>query len=321
MLEGMSITAGQTLGLFLLMAFGAVARYAKLFDADSVRRIADFVLLIVTPCLILTSFRKPFEPELLAGMGWAFLAAVLSHAAGAALARIFVHDPDEARRRAMRFSVVFSNAGFMGFPLEYALLGPDGVFFGSVYVTVFNICIWTYGVREIRGAGESGKFLKSLVNPGTVGIALGLPFFLLPVDLPGPVASAVEGIGGLNTPLSMLVIGFHLAGANFGAALKRPGTYTVFALRHVAVPAMVAAAVIPLAIAGLPGLSPVVALAAVIPAAAPVAASVAMFSVRYGRDPEYPVALVAASTVLSIATMPVAIGAAKALLESAGKLD
>ena len=298
MLEGMSITAGQTLGLFLLMAFGAVARYAKLFDADSVRRIADFVLLIVTPCLILTSFRKPFEPELLAGMGWAFLAAVLSHAAGAALARIFVRDPDEARRRAMRFSVVFSNAGFMGFPLEYALLGPDGVFFGSVYVTVFNVCIWTYGVREIRGAGESGKFLKSLVNPGTVGIALGLPFFLLPMDLPGPVASAVEGIGGLNTPLSMLVIGFHLAGANFGAALKRPGTYTVFALRHVAVP-----------------------VAAVIPAAAPVAASVAMFSVRYGRDPEYPVALVAASTVLSIATMPVAIGAAKALLESAGKLD
>ena len=57
-----------------------------------------------------------------------------------------------------------------------------------------------------------------------------------------------------------------------------------------------------------------VALAAVIPAAAPVGASVTMFSVRHGGDGRFPSALVAVSTLMSILTMPVVIGFARYLL-------
>ena len=57
----------------------------------------------------------------------------------------------------------------------------------------------------------------------------------------------------------------------------------------------------------LPCVSYEVAVAAMIPTAAPIAASVTMFSARYGRNPEFITALVAVSTLFSIITMPVLI--------------
>lgn len=307
-MDGFFITARQTVILFMLMAFGFGAGKARILDAPSVKRLADFVLVIVTPCLIVTSFQRPFDSAVMTGVVWSFAAAVFTHVASIALSHLVVRDRDAARERALRFATVFSNAGFMGFPLEYALLGPEGVFYGSVYVVVFHLLCWTYGVWEIKGGFGGESVLKAFINPGLVGIAVGLPFFLLSIKLPQIIAEPVKTIGDLNTSLSMVVLGFHLAGARFAAAFSSPGTYAALALRHIVVPAVLTAILF-----FLPGVNETVRLAAVIPAAAPVGASVAMFAVRYGGDGEFPAALVAVSTVFSIATMPVVVGVAKML--------
>lgn len=174
----------------------------------------------------------------------------------------------------------------------------------------FHLLCWTYGIWEISGGFGAGGLGKALVNPGLVGIALGLPLFLFSVKLPSVVAEPVKTIGDLNTSLSMVVLGFHLAGAKFGAALRCGGTYLALALRHFVVPLALLAVLALL----FRGLDRTVALAAVIPAAAPVGASVTMFSVRQGGDGRFPSALVAVSTLMSIFTMPVVIGFARCLL-------
>ena len=304
----MCITARQTLMLFLLMAFGIGARKARILDGQSVRKLTDFVLVIVTPCLIITSFQRPFEVSVLRGAAWAFAAAAFTHATGMALSRFFIRDADTVRRRALRFAVVFSNAGFMGFPLEYALLGAEGVFYGSVYVVVFHLLCWTYGVWEMQGGFGGNGFGRAMLNPGLAGIAIGLPFFLFSVELPELLAVPVKTIGDLNTSLSMVVLGFHLAGAEFGKALSAPWTYAALFLRHAAIPLVLLSVLF-----FLPGIDSVVRLAAVIPAAAPVGASVAMFSVRYGGEASFPSAIVAVSTLFSILTLPVVVGFAKSL--------
>ncbi len=305
MIDGMLLVSRQTAVLFLLMGVGVCVRLFKVFDTSSVKRIADFVMLVVTPSLIVTSFQRPFDHAVLTGACWAFAAALFAHLAGILLARVFVRDGESPRLRAMRFATVFSNAGYMGIPLQYALLGEEGVFYGSIYVSVFHLLCWTYGVWELRGGFAGKSAAKSLVNPGLVGIAIGLPFFLFSLHLPPIVAQPVKMVGNLYTPLAMLVLGFHLAGAKFAPALSRGGTYAVLLLRHFAVPLVVIAFLL-----ALPGIGKTVALAAVIPAAAPVGASVTVFSLRYGGDTEFSTALVAVSTVLSILTMPVVISLA-----------
>lgn len=308
MFDGLCIVAKQTAVLFLLMAVGMGVRRFGVFDGQSVKRIADFVLAVVTPCLIVTSFQRPFDPGVLKGVELAFAAAVFSHLVGMLLARLAVRDREESRRRALRFATVFSNAGFMGIPLQYAVLGPDGVFYGSVYVVVFHLVCWTYGVWEIRGGFGGTGVARALVNPGIVGIVAGLPFFLFSAKLPPVLAQPVKMTGDLYTPLAMLVLGFHLAGAKFAPALSRGGTYAVLALRHLVVPAVVLAA-----LALVPGIGRAVGVAAVIPAAAPVGASVTVFSVRYSGDAEFPTALVAVSTLLSVLTLPPVVSIAMAV--------
>ena len=309
MFDGLGIVAHQTAVLFLLMFFGVAVRRFALFDAPSIKRIADYVLVVVTPCLIVTSFQRPFDRTALAGVCWSFAAAVFTHLAGMLLSRIAVRERDELRRRTMRFATVFANAGYMGIPLQYAVLGAEGVFYGSIYVVVFHLLCWTYGVWEIRGGFKGEGMANVLVNPGLVGIALGLPLFLFSVELPSVVAQPVKMTGDLYTPLAMLVLGYHLAGAKMGPALARGGTYAVLVLRHAVVPAVLIAV-----LALIPGMNPKVAVAAVIPAAAPVGASVTVFSARYGKDPAYPTALVAISTLLSVVTLPVVVSAAMHLL-------
>ncbi len=39
----------------------------------------------------------------------------------------------------------------MGFPLVDSIFGQEGVFYASMYLVVFNIVMWTYGMMVFSG--------------------------------------------------------------------------------------------------------------------------------------------------------------------------
>lgn len=304
------IVAEQVAVLFVLMGVGAVLRKTKLMDEKCVGGIVNLLILVVTPCLIVDSFQRPFDPSMLASLGFAFLIAVAGHLAVMALAGRVVRHPAADTRRPLLLAAVFSNAGFMGIPLEQAILGETGVFYGIVYVVVFNLFMWSWGVRMMEKAARPAWSWKTVVNPGTVGILLGLPLFLFSARLPPFLGTSVRHVANLNTPLAMVVIGYSLAGAKLGRVLRLPAAYVATFVRLVAYPLLMVAA---LALFR-PHLDRRMALAVVIAAAAPVAAMVSMFAVKFGRDVETSVAVVCGSTVLSILTLPPVIALALAVL-------
>ena len=211
-------------------------------------------------------------------------------------------------KEVLKVATVFSNAGFMGIPLEQAILGDEGVFFGVVYVVVFNLLIWSWGLAVMGGSINRRMML---VNPGTIGVALGLPLFLLSVKLPTAVATPVSMLADLNTPLAMIVTGYYLAGAKLSAVAVSPAAYLCSFFRLIACPLMVIAALWPFKAL----LDREMMLALVIPASAPVAAMVTMFASKYGRDVDMSVGIVCATTVLSILTMPSIIALAMEILK------
>lgn len=304
------IVAEQVAVLFVLMGVGAVLRKTKLMDEKCVGGIVNLLILVVTPCLIVDSFQRPFDPSMLASLGFAFLIAVAGHLAVMALAGRVVRHPAADTRRPLLLAAVFSNAGFMGIPLEQAILGETGVFYGIVYVVVFNLFMWSWGVRMMEKAARPAWSWKTVVNPGTVGILLGLPLFLFSARLPPFFGTSVRHVANLNTPLAMVVIGYSLAGAKLGRVLRLPAAYVATFVRLVAYPLLMVAA---LALFRS-HLDRRMALAIVIAAAAPVAAMVSMFAVKFGRDVETSVAVVCGSTVLSILTLPPVIALALAVL-------
>ena len=304
--------ATQVAVLFALMGVGAAARRLKLLGDAAMDGMVNLLLFVVTPCVIVDCFQRPFDRAMLGSLGLAFVFASFGHAVLIAISAWCFRICGEDARRTLRLAAVFSNAGFMGLPLEQAILGPRGVFFGAVYVAVFNLFIWSWGVRTMHGGGlaTGAERLKTYINSGTVGIALGLPLFLLSVRLPTILAVPVHHLANLNTPLAMLVIGYSLVGARLGAVAKSGDIYVASALRLVASPLLIVVVMLPFR----RWLDVDMMLAMVIAASAPVAAMVSIFSAKFRRDVDVGVAVVSGTTLLSILTMPLVIALAMALL-------
>ncbi len=321
-MENLVTVAAQVGVLFALMAVGALCRRLRLVDAAAVKGMVNVLLHVVTPCLIVDAFQRPFDPSMMRGFAWAALVAFLVHAVVILVARLCPFG-DGGSRPVLRLAMVFSNAGFMGIPLEQAILGSEGVFYGIVYVVTFNVFIWSGGLCEMRGTGNGERgtgngergtgwadIRPMVLNPGTVGVGVGLPLFLCSQSLPSVVHAPVSMLAALNTPLAMLVIGFYLAGADFRRVVRTPSAYFAAAVRLVGCP-LAAIGALYLLRASLPR---EMMLAMVVAASAPVAAMVSMFASKFGRDVDLSVGLVSGTTLLSVLTMPPVIAFAMWLL-------
>ncbi len=308
MLTSFLLVSQQVFILFALMAVGFVCNRRRVIDEDAVKGMVNVLVLAVTPCLIVHVFQRPFEARFLSGLGWAFAAAVLAHALGI-LCSLAIRPKAAAERSVLRYAVVFSNAGFMGLPLEQALLGDTGVFYGAVYVAVFNLLCWSYGLVVMCGSLKDLKIRTLFVNPGTVGIILGIPFFLLSVKLPPIIGTPVKLMADLNTPLAMIVIGWYLARADFRPVFRSAAAFLAMAMRLLAIPLAVVAGFYALRLL-LPALDRTMILATVTAAAAPVAALTTILASRYSRDVPLSVGVVALTTLVSALTMPLVLGLA-----------
>ena len=302
MIENLVEVATQVAVLFVLMGAGAVLRMSGLVGDKAMTGMVNLLLYIVAPCVIIDSFQRPFDSAMLGSLGLALLAVVAVHVVMMVFAKVFVRNGEEDVRRPLVLAAVFSNAGFMGFPLEQAILGDEGVFFGVAYVIVFNVFMWSWGVSIMNGGRGEGKgeAWKMVVNPCTVSIAIGLPLFLFSVRLPEVLSAPVHHLSNMNTPLAMTVVGYSLMGANFGRVAKIGAVYASSLLRLVVSPLLALAILYPFA----GRIDREMAVAIVIAASAPVGAMIAMFSVSFRRDVDVGVAIVSATTLASIATMP-----------------
>ena len=308
MLDNLLLVSKQVGVLFVLMAVGCLCNRCRLLNAVAIKGVTGLLMLIVTPCVIIHSFiHQTFSPDLLGDLGWALAVAVFAHVIGSAIAIICLHDRDARREGVLRFAAIFSNAGFMGLPLEYAILGADGVFFGAMYVVVFNLVCWTWGVAVMCRGTKATNLRSILINPGTMGVALGLPFFLFSMNPPEVVGRPIQMLADLNTPLAMIMVGWYLAEADLRPVLCRGAVYGVAALRLLVVPLAVIGALVGVR-ACVPMLNPVMAVAIATAASAPVAALTTVIAARFDRDVTTATGLVSGTTLLSILTMPPIVG-------------
>lgn len=302
-----TIVLSQVLILFVLIITGYGCGKAKLFSSDAVRGMTSLVLYVVTPCVIVNSFVREFDHKMIYGLGITLVCAFLIHAGSILLAKILIHDKEKSKEIVVKFAIIFSNCGFMSLPLQQALLGEDGVFYGAVFVAVFNIMAWSYGVSLMGGGMKSLSLKKILLNPGLIGVTLGVIIFIFSIKLPTVLLSPIQYLAALNTPLPMLIIGYHLAESNILHAFKHKICYVVAGLRLI---------VIPLASLGLMylcGIRGDVLVSCTIAASAPVAATTTMFSLKFERDADLSVKLVSVTTVLSAVTMPLIVALSQSI--------
>ena len=283
--------------MLILIGVGYFVTKKRIMTDRGTGEVNTLLLQIVTPCLIINSFLTSEDVlsagELLLSVGTSALAIAVS----IALSLCFFHKEPPQRRKVLRFAVDFSNAGFMGLPLVEGIVGGKGVMYGSFFIVVFNVFCWTYGYRMMSG-GQRMSWKVLLLNPGIIGLVVGLPIYFLKLRLPALVLEPVGFLAALNTPLAMIVIGSYVAKVDLHSFVSDLAVYKVAALRLLAAPLVFLALLLPLRP------DPDLLVTSVIQAACPVAANTALFAVQYKQDSALASKTVAVSTVLSILTIP-----------------
>lgn len=302
-LSNFLIIGQQVLVLFILIAVGFLCGKKNIINERASKAMTDIVLYAVTPCVMISAFQREFSVETLGQILIAALAASMILTASILVSRLIFRDRDESRRKVTQFAVIFSNCGFMSLPLQKELLGDDGWFFGSIFVAVFNIFVWTYGLVDMSGDKKQLSIKKLVFNPGLLGVAVAVVLFVCRVRLPELILQPVGHLANLNTPLPMLIIGFYLSQADLKKAFTNGKSYIAMAVRLIGIP-LAAALVMTLC-----GLNKTMIIAFTIACAAPTAATTTMFAAKFNRDVEQSVGIVAASTLISIITMPLVVSA------------
>lgn len=291
----------QIAQLFVAMAMGwLLVKLGKARSEDS-RHLSVVALYLINPCVIITSYQLDFSGDMVRSMLLSFGAAVLIHllmlVLTALLRRPLHLSPVE------QSSVIYSNCVNLLIPVVSAILGKEWLLFTSMYMMVQIALLWSH--CRMLLSGERTISLRNIFgNLNVISMLIGLALFLLHIRLPGLLAGAMESVGSMLGPISMVIIGMVLAGVDLRAVVRLPGIWKVIALRLVGYPLAVLCLLKFSGIASLvPGGADIL-LISLLAACAPSGTMVTQLAQVYGGDSEYAGAVNVLSTLGCIVTMP-----------------
>jgi len=303
-MEAATIVFQQVLIMFALMFAGFLMTKCHVISQDIVRGLCKVLLFAVIPSAIINAYAIPYDAERSTQLLLAFGIAIGFHLVAAVVALVlFRKQKSQQHYKMHRLALVYSNAGFMGFPLLTAMFGDIGIFLGSAYIAVFNIFVWIHGIKTLKEHEKIGV-KKILLNPGVIAVVVGLLTYFLRITYPLPIRESIRFLGSMNTPLAMLVIGGFCATVSFQDLLKEVKPYLVSIARLILMPLLLIGALLLFRVSNWSSSLQVVALAMIISAACPAAAIIVILPESIGIDAREGNKVLVISTVLSLLTLP-----------------
>jgi len=309
----------QISALFLLMTAGFALGKLKLVDSAAIKGMSNLIIKATLPALIVMSLQRPFTRDLFGAAMETLLVATLFYAAIIALSLIAAKflGGTGGERAVFAFSLAFSNCGFIGFPVVTSILGEDALFLTAISNIPFNVLAFTAGIlimeagakfdtkRSLDGTDQGGvaALLRGipythLLNANVLAAIIGFGLFLTSYTLPRFIAFPLEMLGGVTTPLAMIVTGAMLARTSLRLVAGNWRVYAVSVLRLAVWPLVTALALHACGITGE------LFYITVIIAGMPAASNTSLIAEVYGGNTDTASAAVCLTTLFSVLTIP-----------------
>ena len=304
---------GAIAPVFVILAFGLGARWSRLLPAACEDAILKVVLNVLYPCLVFDKIlgndqlRDPVPLLWAAGAG--FLLVTTLMLVGRALAGPMAGIKAPEGRGTFAMASGIQNYGFFAIPVLLSVYPEDRAAHGLLFVHSIGVevAMWTVGMTLLRGAG--GGSFRSALNVPLFAIAAALILNAFGFRFPSPVTNALHQLGTGCVPIGIFTIGFTTAGLLRGWRPRVRVCATGVLVRLLIAPSLFLGG-----LALLPFPEPVRHLL-IIQAAMPAAIMPIVLARAYGGRPGIAIEVAAATSVLSIFTIPLVIALAKTLLE------
>ena len=274
--------------VFLLAAIGFA--WVKCGIEYRIRFVTQLAMTLSVPCLIFVSLMQTeIDPKALTSLSVASIVAY-GGVTISILALVFLL---RLKRQTFAAPLIFGNTGNLGLPLALFAYGDTGLGYAIVVFAIMAVWSFTFGIWMVAGAGSLGKVLR---EPMVAGTLLGALFMWQGWETPLFLTNTLELIGQMAIPLMLITLGVAVA------RLKSGGMFRATLLSALKL-------VVCAGIAWLTGryfeLEPVAFGVLVLQVATPVAVTSYMLAEKFGADAEEVAGLVVASTLMSVAALPV----------------
>ena len=277
------------------------------FDDKSRGLLAKLVTQVALPCYMLYTITQRFTAaellKMFPALRFPALSMVILLGVATGVARIFAVRQD---RRGLFISMFFnSNTIFVGLPINQALFGDASIPYVLIYYMCNTTFFWTLGTYLIQRDGEGeAQFdlktsLKKVFSPPLMGFLLGLLIVILHIKLPAFLASDLQYLGNLTTPLSMIFIGLSVSHIGLKQLVLGKDQILILLGRFVFAPLLMATIVYR---APLPSLMKQV---FIIQSAMPVMTNAPVVARLYGADSDYAAVMVTESTLATMVVIPI----------------
>ena len=201
------------------------------------------------------------------------------------------------------YGLSFPNTGAVGMPLSLALLGTAGLFKFNLFLVMFSIMTYAWGVGLFLDAERKNpikRFFIHLLNPVFVSMCIGMSLGALGAKnwMPPLVMEFVGDLGSMYAPLSLLLTGYTIADYPMSEMFHLPKTYLFTVLRLLVFP------LVAVVLVKLIGGDLVMATMAVIAFSGPSGMNVVVGPASYGQNCETGASIVMVSSLGSILTVP-----------------
>lgn len=292
----------QMIQLFLIIGLGYVLYLVNIIDKDLNKKLTTLILNVTTPAMILASVfnstSNQSQSDVIFVFGIAIVTYILLPMIGYVIAKI-IRAPKE-QLGVYIFMNVFSNVGFMGFPVMKAIFGDDAVFFTAIFNMLFSLVLFSVG-RAIMNFGGKEKVkieLKSFITPGIICSILAILFYFTGIVLPDVIVSTLNMVGDMTTPIAMLIIGSTLATIPLKDVFTDIRVYVFTLVKQVIFPIII------YPVLNLIIKDPLILGVTLIVLSMPVGNSVVLFATEYGKDASLGAKSIFMTTLLSILTIP-----------------
>ncbi len=295
-----SVVINQVLILFFMALIGFIAGKTGVLKQEHKPVLSKMLINIALPCMLVDAIMSTTDRLSSKDVLITLSISLGTYIVGYILAMVIpkLMKINQEQKGVYSFSMLYTNVGFLGFPILAMILGKSAVIYAIIFNIVYYATFFPLGMYMLRGQ-KSRITLKEIFPLMTIVFIIALAMYFLRLTLPYPLLKTASLIGAMTLPLSMLFVGLCLCEVDFKSILKNKNVLFVSLYRVLLFPAAMYF-VLRLFTDNFIYIAP-----GVIMFAMPVAALLPAFAKESGKDDKEGAVIVTISTLFMLFGLPV----------------
>jgi len=231
-------TFQEMIVILFAVAVGYLTHRLGYLGGETNKKLSSLILNVTIPCMILAAVLQQQNRPTAEQIRSVLVSCVVFYAV--TFACIFLVPllvGGSAKEKGVwRFVLAFPNIGYIGYPLVTALFGQEGFFYAVVLALPFSLFHYTMGPLMLSGKPRFSW--KAFCSPSVLVSVVALVLTFADIRFPAVLGEALDLVGSVSIPLSLLVLGSLLAGMPGRSAFRSWRLWVLAACRLLLLPAI-----------------------------------------------------------------------------------